>query len=269
MTRSLRRAPILLALLLPIVAFLVIGRTVEIHKSLQAGIPPLGGEPVVVEAAKAVVSLGKRGVGLAGGSSAGAGLSWSFCNPYMVLELMILATLTVFLSPHLNTLPLHSTLSRNKRSSFPIPCLTTSSILLVLSLPLALVPYYLLSSLDDSLPEATPTTPSGVFARLPANDAWVNIARVLMSALVLGSCNMWILRARDTVLRAMGVERGERQKAGRWVGLGIWAAVVSLACIGGWLAEKVELLGVIATLAVGWLLPCACLPFLPGLSISP
>ncbi|CAD6583533.1 MAG: hypothetical protein TREMPRED_003587 [Tremellales sp. Tagirdzhanova-0007] len=239
MTRSLRRAPILLALLLPIVAFLVIGRTVEIQKSLQDEIPPLGGELSVVEVANAVASPSKRGFGLAGGSSAGAGLT----------------TLTVFLSPHLNTLPLHASLSRNKRSSFPVPCLTTSTLILVLSLPLALVPYYLLPSLDDSLPQATPTTPSGVFARLPADDAWVNIARVLMSALALGSCNMWILRARDTVLRAMGVDRGERQKAGRWLGLGIWAAVVSLACIGGWLAEKVELLGVIATLAVGWLLP--------------
>jgi len=54
---------------------------------------------------------------------------------------------------------------------------------------------------------------------------------------------MWILRARDTVLRAIGVERGERQKAGKWVGLGLWVLVVLLACIGGWVAEKVELLG--------------------------
>lgn len=67
---------------------------------------------------------------------------------------------------------------------------------------------------------------------------------------------MWILRARDTVLRAIGVERGERQKAGKWVGLGLWVLVVLLACIGGWVAEKVELLGVIATISVGWFLPC-------------
>ena len=83
MTRSLRRAPILLALLLPIVAFLVIGRTVEIQKSLQDEIPPLGGELSVVEVANAVASPSKRGFGLAGGSSAGAGLSQLFINPYM------------------------------------------------------------------------------------------------------------------------------------------------------------------------------------------
>ncbi len=99
-------------------------------------------------------------------------------------------------------------------------------------------------------------TPSGVFARLPADDAWVDVARILMCAVVLGSSNMWILRARDTVLRAMGVERGERQKAGKWVGLGLWSIVVLLACVGGWVAEKVELLGVMATLVVGWFLPC-------------
>ncbi len=78
-----------------------------------------------------------------------------------------------------------------------------------------------------------------------------------MAAVALGSSNMWILRARDTILRAMGVERGERQKAGRWVGFGIWVSVVTLAGIGGRMAEKVELLGVLGTIAVGWFLPCS------------
>ncbi|KAK8844637.1 hypothetical protein IAR55_006484 [Kwoniella newhampshirensis] len=70
---------------------------------------------------------------------------------------------------------------------------------------------------------------------------------------------MWILRGRDTILKTIGVERGERQKAGKWVGLGLWAIVVALACLGGWVAEKIELLGVLATLAVGWFLPCECM----------
>ena len=67
---------------------------------------------------------------------------------------------------------------------------------------------------------------------------------------------MWILRCRDSVLGAVGVERGQTMRIGRWRGLGLGVFVVGLACIGGWVAEKVELLGVIATLSVGWLLPC-------------
>ena len=124
----------------------------------------------------------------------------------------------------------------------------------MLSLPFALVPYYLLPD-----PTST-TTPSaignaGVFAKLPSNDGWVNLARILQCAIALGTCNMWILRCRDCILVSMGVESGERIKAGRWVGLGLWAFVTALACLGGFVAEKVELLGVLATLGVAWLIP--------------
>ena len=176
------------------------------------------------------------------------------------------ATLAIFLSPHLNTLSTHSTLARNKRSSFPIPALATTLSILVLSLPLALVPYYLLPPLSlspedgspslDIMGAITPNSPSGVFALLPPTDTGINVARVLQCAISLGSCNFWILRGRDTILRGMGVDRGERLKIGRYTGLALWALIVMLACIGGWVAEKVELLGVMATLAVAWLLPC-------------
>lgn len=67
---------------------------------------------------------------------------------------------------------------------------------------------------------------------------------------------MWILRGRDTILRSLGVDRGERIRAGKWVGLGIWAFVVFVTCLGGWVADKLEIVGVIATIAVSWLLPC-------------
>nr|XP_031859917.1 uncharacterized protein CI109_004766 [Kwoniella shandongensis]KAA5526989.1 hypothetical protein CI109_004766 [Kwoniella shandongensis] len=240
MTRSLRRSPFVIALLLPVVAFLVIGRTVEIKKASE--IPsPIGEDNDVPEIASEILGhLTKRRFGLAGGSSAGAGLT----------------TLTIFFTPHLNTLPIHASLARAKRASFPMPCLIGSASILILSLPLALVPYYLLPPLDpQALPTPSPTTPSGVFARLPADDGWVNLARILMCCVALGSSNMWILRGRDTILKSMGVERGERQKAGKWVGLGLWVVVVALACLGGWVAEKIELLGVLATIAVGWFLP--------------
>ncbi|WVQ64648.1 uncharacterized protein L199_002815 [Kwoniella botswanensis] len=247
MTRSLRRSPIVIALLLPVVAFLVIGRTVEIKKASELPQPIGDGDGDGSENTGEVITevlghlLSKRKFGLAGGSSAGAGLT----------------TLTIFFSPHINTLPIHASLARSKSTSFPIPCLLASSLILILCLPLALVPYYLLPPLDQSSPTpiSSPTTPSGVFARLPADDGWVNISRILMCVVILGSTNMWILRGRDTILSSMGVDQGERLKAGKWVGIAIWGVVVLVASISGWIAEKIELLGVLSVLAVGWFLP--------------
>lgn len=165
--------------------------------------------------------------------------------------------LTVFLSPHICTLSTHAHLARSKRTSFPLPAIASSLVVLLLSLPGALVPYYLFpppSKIDGSVPRTTRA--SGTFSRFPDADLSINVARVFMAALILGSCNMWILRCRDTILRAMGVDRGERIRAGRWVGLGLWASVVALACFDGWVIDKIEVLGVIATIAVSWLLPC-------------
>lgn len=81
MTRSLHRSPFVLVLLLPIVAFLIIGRTVEIRKASEITQP--GGENHTGDGGADVASLvtdvlghlAKRRFGLAGGSSAGAGLS--------------------------------------------------------------------------------------------------------------------------------------------------------------------------------------------------
>jgi len=168
-----------------------------------------------------------------------------------------LATLTLFLSPHICTLSTHSALARAKRTSFPFPALAASLVVLCLSLPAALVPYYLMST-PTGMVEGVIAAPrkSGVLARFPDQDLSINVARLFMAAMVLGSCNMWILRGRDTILRSIGVDRGEMIKAGRWVGLGYWAIIVALVCFGGWVSEKLEVLGVIATIAISWLLPC-------------
>ncbi|KAK8844638.1 hypothetical protein IAR55_006485 [Kwoniella newhampshirensis] len=76
MTRSLRRSPIVIALLLPVVAFLVIGRTVEIKKAAELPMP-IGDENEM--ATEVLGHLVKRRSGLAGGSSAGAGLGEFLC----------------------------------------------------------------------------------------------------------------------------------------------------------------------------------------------
>ena len=75
---------------------------------------------------------------------------------------------------------------------------------------------------------------------------------------------MWILRGRDTILRSIGVDRGEAIKAGKWVGVGFWVIIVSLVCLGGWVSEKLEILGVIATISISWLLPCKLFAYLPS-----
>jgi hypothetical protein len=126
-----------------------------------------------------------------------------------------------------------------------------------MSLPAALVPYYLMPT-PTGMEEGVLATPqkSGVLARYPDNDLSINVARCFMAAMVLGSCNMWILRGRDTILRSIGVDRGEAIKAGKWVGVMFWAFIVSLVCVGGWVSQKLEILGVIATISISWLLPC-------------
>lgn len=144
-----------------------------------------------------------------------------------------------------------------------MPCLISGAIILILSLPLALVPYYLLpmdmtgaAGKGKEGAISNTTVPSGVFAHLPADDGWVNLARLLMITLTLGSTNMWILRGRDVIVKAMNVDSGDHYKIGRWVGVGWWVVAVGIACIGGWLADKIELIGVLGVLAVGWFLPC-------------
>ena len=71
MTRSLKRAPVLLVLLLPIVTFIIIGRTVEIARDRIT-------YPEVNEVERrALTDVVTTTIGLAGTSSAGAGLSRS------------------------------------------------------------------------------------------------------------------------------------------------------------------------------------------------
>ena len=72
MTRSLRRMPMVLTLLLPVVVFLVIGRTSEISKA--AADAANGSVPTIPEEVTAATHMMRRTFGLAGGSSAGAGI---------------------------------------------------------------------------------------------------------------------------------------------------------------------------------------------------
>lgn len=75
MTRSLRRAPFVLALLLPIVTFVIIGRTVEIERDrLPAYVPDMGNDDDSAEIVRRAFSATKK-LGLSGTSSAGAGIS--------------------------------------------------------------------------------------------------------------------------------------------------------------------------------------------------
>lgn len=76
-----------------------------------------------------------------------------------------------------------------------------------------------------------------------------------MMALILTSANQWVGQARAVGLRAMGVEREGRAKAQKWLGLAMWLLVLLFACIGGVVADKLETLGAMCTLAVGWLVP--------------
>lgn len=73
MTRSLRRAPFVLALLLPIVTFIIIGRTVEIERDRLPDYVPDAPDDSS-EIIRRAFSASKK-LGLSGTSSAGAGIS--------------------------------------------------------------------------------------------------------------------------------------------------------------------------------------------------
>lgn len=236
--------PVAFAFLLPLVTFIVIGRTVEVKKAADEA-----GETIVTAAATAAAAAqALREAASAGVPGAAEGLrdhlrrGLGGLSPKTAVS--GLTTLTMFFTPHLQTLPIHSSLKRAKRQQFAVPILASGLLILVLSLPFALVPYYLLP--------AGPTA----FDQLPRDDAWTNFARVLMCFLVLASVSSWLVRGRDSILVALGADGGDRYRAGKFVGAGIWVVVVAFAALGGVVANKIELLGVIATLAIGWFLPC-------------
>ncbi len=58
------------------------------------------------------------------------------------------------------------------------------------------------------------------------------------------------------MLKVLGVEAGDGRKVARWVGVGMWVVAVFFTCVGGKIAEKIELVGVICAIAIGWFLPC-------------
>lgn len=145
--------------------------------------------------------------------------------------------------------------------------------LVVLCLPFALVPYYLLvkepSSSMPSIREAGRL--AGIFEALQVGntghdgnpvagkgfqtDGWLNFARVCMVVLILHSLVLWISQAKDISLRALGIRREGRAKAQRWLSVVFWVVVTGIACIGGKFADKVEWIGAACVISVGWLIP--------------
>lgn len=162
-------------------------------------------------------------------------------------------------TPHPHILPIQSSLVRESRARFPICSLAVVATLVVLGLPFALVPYYLLPNNDASSLEWSPVPidRAGIFGALSTEkkDDWLNLARVSMVALLLYSTSSWVNRGREICLKALGVEREGRLKASRWIGIAMWFLIVIFAVAGGWAAGKIEVLGMACVLAVGWLIP--------------
>lgn len=77
MTRSLKRAPVVLSLLLPIVTFIIIGRTVEVARDRVKYPDDSDGESAETIIKRALANAVTEKLGLEGTSSAGAGISAS------------------------------------------------------------------------------------------------------------------------------------------------------------------------------------------------
>lgn len=183
------------------------------------------------------------------------------------------ALITLFFTPHIRTLPIHSTLIKTSRRWFPSSCLSASGILVTLCLPFALVPYYLLakepSSSMPSLRQAGQL--AGIFEALQVGntdsdadpgsnkgfrtDSWLNFARVCMVVLILHSVVLWVAHAKDISLRALGIRREGRAKAQRWLSVCFWVLVTGIACIGGRFADTLAWIGAACVISVGWLIP--------------
>lgn len=77
MTRSLKRAPVVLSLLLPIVTFILIGRTVEVARDRINYDDEPGQEDTRSLIGRALVTSASQKLGIEEFSSAGAGISTS------------------------------------------------------------------------------------------------------------------------------------------------------------------------------------------------
>ena len=163
-------------------------------------------------------------------------------------------TIILFNTPHVQTLPIHGSLRKTSRTWFPLPCLISAGALLTMVLPYSLVPYYL----HELHREGLGLSRAGIFSimhRPNIVDGALNFGRFCMIALTLTKANQWVGQARAVGLRALGVEREGRAKAQRWLGFGAWLFILFFGCIGGWVADQLEILGSICILAVGWLVP--------------
>lgn len=236
--------PDLLILLLPMVVFTVIGRTVEISASEQSSPyvpeqPPARYGPFGMESLSSGTALGE---------------CWMVSRMHITLNRSHdIVTIILFNTPHVQTLPIHGSLVRTSRTWFPLPCLIAAGTLLVMVLPYSLVPYYLFNLHE----EGVGLSRAGIFAIMqrPEVDGALNFARLCMIALTLTTANQWVGQARAVGLRALGVEREGRAKAQRWLGFAAWIIILAFACIGGWVADQLEIIGGICILAIGWLVP--------------
>jgi hypothetical protein len=273
------RLPEYLVILVPMVIFLVIGRTTEIVKAGGLSTNPeliidsdVSTNVTVVEVARQLAQRAEISTSLVNAGTAISEFDLQLSHPFAD-STSYQALITLFFTPHIRTLPIHSTLIKTSRRWFPSSCLAAAGILVILCLPFALVPYYLLakepSSSMPSIREAGRL--AGIFEALQVGntdptdnsetgkgfktDSWLNLARVCMVALILHSIVLWVAQAKDISLRALGIRREGRAKAQRWLSVCFWVLVTGIACIGGRFADKLEWIGSACVISVGWLIP--------------
>ncbi|KAJ9097655.1 hypothetical protein QFC21_004691 [Naganishia friedmannii] len=259
--------PEYLVILLPLVVFLVIGRTTEIVKAgglaiIEPKIPldtaQLNDLATTLTASLTDVRKRRNPDGSTSTVNAGTAVTM----------------ITLLFTPHIRTLPIHSTLINTSRRWFPGAALSASGILVALCLPFAMVPYYLLAKEPSSyMPSLRGIERlAGIFKVIQVGrtepddsnraieegfktDNWLNFARVCIITLIMHNIVLWISHAKDVSLRTLGIKREGRAKAQRWLSASFWLIVTGIACIGGRLANRLEWLGAACVLSVGWLLP--------------
>ncbi|CED82959.1 hypothetical protein [Phaffia rhodozyma] len=196
--------------------------------------------PVPVEASR--IQFGE----LVGGNGIGRGSTWGG-----------IALITFTQMSQLTTLPNYATLLQPSQRTFLLSPLLLSVLSIALTLPLSLVPYFLLS---------TPPPPN-ILDILPSADSWIIVARLSGAGMALSGIPMLFLPTRDVAVRAFrsaglktvggsGFDGQGKKRRAFWTVTAIgWGGVTVLSVAGDWISKKGVLSGVFLGFLLSFFIP--------------
>ncbi|TIB05941.1 hypothetical protein E3P96_00778 [Wallemia ichthyophaga] len=155
-----------------------------------------------------------------------------------------------FASQHL-TFPHHRTMRKSSQQTFNITVLLAYSLIFILALPFAVVPYVAFGE----------STPINIFDALPSpnNDGGVDAARVMAALGILGTLPFAVYTTREAILRLLHIETEQEEPNGRTQTIttgAIWILAIVSASIGDYTIYQTYInIARLTCIALGYLLP--------------